>query len=200
MRQLLPCVVLFAIGCGGDSPAGVDAPSNDGPGQNDGPTADTPTGTFALTSTALSEGGTFPTDNTCDGTNVSPQLDWTDAPAGTMSFAVVLTDKSLSPPLIHSEIYDIPSTMNGLPADVDKVFAPPDVPGAHQTRTFGNGFGYSGPCPPTNSAAHNYEFAVHALDVGTLPSTDMNTTRDAAAATIEQHTILTAVLNGEYMR
>ncbi len=199
MRQLLPCVVLFAIGCGGDSPAGVDAPSIDGPGQNDGPTADTAMGTFAITSTAFAEGGTFPTDNTCDGTNVSPQLDWTDAPAGAMSFAVVLTDKSLSPPLVHSVIYDIPMSATGLPADVDKVFAPPDVAGAHQTRTF-NGFGYSGPCPPVNQGAHDYELAVHALDVATLPGADMNTTRDTAVQTIAQHDMGSAVLNGMYQR
>jgi phosphatidylethanolamine-binding protein (PEBP) family uncharacterized protein len=50
----------------------------------------TPTGTFTLTS-ASAVGTTLPSDYTCDGTASTPALTWSNAPAGTSEFAVLMT-------------------------------------------------------------------------------------------------------------
>ncbi len=149
---------------------------------------------FALTSTAFVAGASIPAQYTCNGTNESPPLAWTPGPAGTLSYAVVLTD--LSNMLVHSVIYDIPSGVFSLPMGVSKVYAPAVPAGAHQTKAgFGGTFGYAGPCPPQE---HNYEFVVYALDVAALPGADMTTTTTQGVATIKMHDLSSAALGGKY--
>jgi len=66
---------------------------------------------FALTSPTITEGGTIPLTHVCTnkgGSNLSPQLAVANAPAGTRSFAGVLTD--LSKGLVQSGKYDIRGT------------------------------------------------------------------------------------------
>jgi Raf kinase inhibitor-like YbhB/YbcL family protein len=133
--------------------------------------------------------------HTCDGANTSPQLAWTNPPAGALSFAVVFTDNSNN--LIHSVIYDIPPTVTELPADVEKVFEPTDVPGAKQTRSFAGTLGYRGPCPPS---LHTYEFALYALDIAALPNLTSNSTTMQGEAQILMHDIAVATLTGTYER
>jgi Raf kinase inhibitor-like YbhB/YbcL family protein len=197
MRRIILVLALGATACGSDSKPDIDGP----PGGGEAPPIDAPvdgsSGAFALTSPELTEGAMFNAANTCNGANTSPALNWADPPAGTMGFAIVFTDKSNN--LVHWVIYDIPSTLTGLPADVDKVFAPPDVAGAHQTASFqANVRGYLGPCPPV---LHTYEFAIHALDVATLPGATMQTNRAQAIAIIDMHRIGTpALLTGMYMQ
>lgn len=180
MRSALLVGVLGLFGaCGDDggSPGTVDA-STDGSTADGGIDAaiDAPAGVFALTSPTITEGGAIPLTHVCTqrgGTNLSPQLAWTGAPAGTMSFVVMLTDTTNG--LVHSGTYDIPGTLTGLPADVDKVYAPPDVAGAHQPISYVAGArGYNGPCPQT---VHTYQFKIYALSTATLPNATMNTTR-----------------------
>ncbi len=189
MRSALFVGVLALAACGDDggSPgtadAGIDSAVIDG--SVDAP-VDAPSGVFTLTSPTITMGMPFPVVHMCDGANTSPALNWTNPPAGTMSFAVVLTDKTNG--LIHSVIYDIPATLTGLPADVDKVYAPPDVAGAHQTTAYPQQNpprGYLGPCPPPADAAHTYEFMLYAINAAILPGSAMNTGRMAALAAIQ---------------
>lgn len=196
----LGCLAVLLAACGGGS--GDDAPLDpDGPAATDGPAPDTqlpdgPAGAFALMSTAFAEGATIPMEHTCNGNNTSPPLAWSGAlPAGTLSFAMVLTDKSNN--LIHTVIYDIPAGRMDLPADVDRaVFEPADVPGAKQTKSFNNGpLGYRGPCPPN---LHTYEFAIIALDVANLLNLDANSTTIQGNAQIQMHDLAKVTLTGTY--
>jgi Raf kinase inhibitor-like YbhB/YbcL family protein len=193
--SLVSCVVL-AIGCGGgDSSETPDGPGgSDGPATSDAP-ADTATVAFAITSPAFTQGSAIPEEISCNGADTSPQLDWVGAPAGTLSFAIVFTDLTID--FIHSVIYDIPANLTGLPAGVDKDFAPADVPGAHQTKNFrgGSNFGYAGPCP---GSAHQYEFRLYALDVAVLPGATMTTDRGTATTLIEEHDLESTALSGTY--
>jgi Raf kinase inhibitor-like YbhB/YbcL family protein len=199
-----PAVLAFLLvaACGGgdgdDGDDADDAPAIDAPpGAIDAPPDETDSqpAAFTLTSPAFAEGGVIPDENSCAGANTSPQLDWTGAPAGTLSFAVVFTDIT-PPPLIHSVIYDIPGTATGLPADVEKVYAPTDVPGAHQTTAYSPTVrGYLGPCP---GSMHTYQFELFALDVPTLPGATMGTTRSQAVALIDMHTLGSATLTGTF--
>src|SRR3989304_798449 len=45
---------------------------------------------FTINSTAFKEGGTIPKQYSCDGADISPQLSWEGAPAGTRSFALIM--------------------------------------------------------------------------------------------------------------
>lgn len=199
MRRLGLICVFAACGGSGSSTPDPDGPpaTDDGAVDPDGPPPDTSTA-FAITSPVFDEGGNIPATFTCDGANTSPQLDWVNAPAGTMSFAIVFTDTTNG--LIHSVIYDIPANVTGLPADVDPLYEPQDVVGAHQTRAFSNQFGYAGPCPPANDGPHLYEFALYALDATPLPTATMQTTRVQAKALIEAHDLARVTLSANYDR
>lgn len=196
MRTAL--LALLVIGCGGDdtqsatSDAAVD-------GRNADASIDSvPIGTFTITSPTITEGGAFPLTHVCanrGGMNLSPQLVFGNTPPGTQSFAVVLTDLSINNGYLHSAIYDIPGTATGLPADVDKVYAPPDVPGAHQTNAYTGARGYAGPCP---SSAHMYQFKVYALATATLPNAMMNTTMSQVVATASANNLGTATLTATF--
>ncbi len=192
MKRVMLLAALAACGGGDDSSATTDA-ATDGVATDaaiDAP----PGGGFTLSSPMLAPGAMFAAENTCNGANTSPQLAWTPGPAGTLSYAVVLTDKSNN--LTHWVIYDIPASATGLPANVEKVYAPTNVAGAHQTTSYQSTVrGYLGPCPPVE---HTYELVVHALDAATLPGADMTTSRAIAIATIDQHRLGMAALSGTY--
>jgi Raf kinase inhibitor-like YbhB/YbcL family protein len=181
MKRILLGLIL--VGCGGGS---------------SGPQTDAAVGGAALvvTSTAFTEGGAIPVTHTCKDVNTSPSLAWTGAPSGTQSFAVVLTDLSLTPHLVHWVIYDIPAAATGLPAIVENAYAPANVAGAHQAVSVHAPIvGYYGPCPPNQ---HDYEFAAHALDVATLPGATAQTSRTDALTTIMAHKLGSGTLTGTY--
>jgi len=157
--------------------------------------ADVPPGTFALASPSLAPNASFAKDNTCDGADASPQLDWENAPDDTGSFAVVLTDTSIS--LVHWVLYDIPGGWTGLPAGVAAGYEPANVPGAHQPIGLqAPDRVYHGPCPP---AKHFYQFAVYSLPEATLPGATMDTTKEDAVDAITAHGGSPATLVGSYM-
>ena len=118
---------------------------------------------FTLTSPAFEEGGVIPRDFACTGDNKSPQLDWSEPPAGTKSFAIVFNDPDASSRgFVHWVVYNIPGDARSMPAEV------PAAPVIHDTAVHGsNSWGrtdYGGPCPPEGST-HNYVFTLYALDV-----------------------------------
>jgi phosphatidylethanolamine-binding protein (PEBP) family uncharacterized protein len=73
--------------------------------------------TLTVTSATFSEGGQIPSDETCDGTNAPPPLKWSEPPAGTQSFAVIVDDPDASQgrPFVHWLVYNIPSTSRNMP-------------------------------------------------------------------------------------
>jgi Raf kinase inhibitor-like YbhB/YbcL family protein len=129
---------------------------------------------FRLSSSTFAAGATMP-DSTvldgldCHGPNVSPALQWTGAPAGTKSFALVLDDYEAryGDGFVHWAAYNIPATTTTLAANA----------GANDPELAGGGRNayndflrrrYDGPCPP-EGPAHKYRFTLYALD---LPSID----------------------------
>jgi Raf kinase inhibitor-like YbhB/YbcL family protein len=196
MRRALFVSILAVLGaCGDDggSSGQVDASTDGSTGDASTTDAaiDAPAGAFTLTSPTITMGMPFPIPHICDGANTSPALNWSNAPAGTMSFAIIFTDNTN--PLIHSIIYDIPAAATGLPANVMKAYLPNIVgtaAGAKQTRAYDNNtYGYLGPCPPPANAAHTYEFKLYAMNLATLPGTMMTITRPNARTLIEANDI-----------
>lgn len=184
-------LVVALAGCGSNSASTVDAAPGDTGGLFDGPPA-----TMSLTSPAFADGGAIPIASTCKGANTSPALGWTGAPSGTQSFALVLTDLSLTPALVHWVTYDVPVTATALPAGVENVYAPGNVTGAHQTiSVHAPTVGYYGPCPP---AVHTYQFAIYALNATTLPGLSAQSTRPEAVAEIQTHRLANGTLTGTF--
>lgn len=93
----------------------------------------------------------------------------------------------------HWVIFNIPSTMPGLPEAVpgDSTLAN----GAVQGKNGGGGIGYIGPCPP-KGPEHHYHFNLYALD----KSLDLaaGATKDQVRQAMEGHILGQAILTGIY--
>src|SRR5258706_9829914 len=81
---------------------------------------------FKLTSTAFKEGQPIPRQQTCDGVNVSPALEWSGAPQA-KTFAIICDDPDApSGTWVHWVLYSLPGDRIGL---VENVPATEKVPG-----------------------------------------------------------------------
>lgn len=117
---------------------------------------------FALTSTAFANGGGIPTKHTCDGADLSPELNWNNAPAGTRSFALIADDPDAPVGTwTHWTIWNIPANAAVLPEGVPKTAESSD--GTRQGTNDFKRIGYGGPCPPSGKP-HRYFFRLYALD------------------------------------
>ena len=117
---------------------------------------------FELKTAAFSDGSEIPKKYTCDGADVSPGLNWKDAPAGAKSFAFIADDPDApAGTWTHWIIWNIPATATALPEGVAKVEELSD--GARQGRNDFHRIGYGGPCPPPGKP-HRYFFKLFALE------------------------------------
>lgn len=147
------------------------------------------TGKFSLSSPDLANGkfdikhvlGAFG----CSGSNISPELVWKNAPAGTKSFALQMYDPDAptGSGFWHWTVYNIPATATGLPQGAGNAATGLPAPAyggntdfmdTGATQVNGN---YGGPCPPEGDKPHRYVFTLYALGVddlqkaGQLPKT-----------------------------
>lgn len=107
-----------------------------------------------LTSDVFQDRGELPARYTCDGVNVSPPLSWTDVPAHTRSFALVVDDPDApSQCWAHWIIADLPPDTRSLAEGAHP---------RHQGVNDWNHENWGGPCPP--SGRHRYFFKLYALD------------------------------------
>lgn len=110
----------------------------------------------------------FPEENVIylDNANISPELHWSDAPPGTMSFALELRDATYGQ--AHWVLWNIPAGVSLLAADVPQEPAmPPEPVGsqqAHANFATTEGNGYFGPHLPCNV----FEFKLYALSLSTF--------------------------------
>ena len=142
-----------------------------------------------VTSTAFREGQPIPVKYTCDGSSMSPPLEWTGAPAATRSFALICHDPDASAAgFTHWVLYDIAATATGLAEN-----APSGVDGVSSMKTPG----YVGPCPPPGPA-HRYFFRVYALDIVSLGHAGL--AKDAVLAAINEHVVAEGQLMGTCQR
>jgi Raf kinase inhibitor-like YbhB/YbcL family protein len=125
---------------------------------------------FTLTSTTFKDGQLMPRkvanmnaqNPNCVGENVSPQLSWTGAPAGTTSFAILMEDPEGrgGAGVHHWVAYGIPASVTSF-AEGEVSKATDKYVGGKSTQGVGN---YSGPCTPPGSP-HHYTFIVIATDL-----------------------------------
>ena len=154
---------------------------------------------FTLRSSSFAANGSIPKHYTCEGDDVSPPLAWSDAPAGTKSFALIVDDPDAPDPQaprmtwVHWVLYDIPAATTALPEGV----APTALPGG--TRQGQNDWkrtGYGGPCPPIGR--HRYFHKLYALDT-VLPDLGA-ATKTELERVMQGHVLATAELIGTYQK
>lgn len=135
---------------------------------------------FTLSSPDLSS-GTFDSKYVlngfgCQGGNISPELQWSNVPAGTKSLALQMYDPDAptGSGFWHWAVYNIPANTAGLPQGAGN--SPTTLPAGafggnteftDTGATGGNG-NYGGPCPPTGDEPHHYIFTLFALAVPQL--------------------------------
>lgn len=161
-------------------------------------------GEFRLTSPDIAEGRSMDERQVfngfgCTGGNVSPALAWSDAPAGTKSFALTAYDPDAptGSGWWHWVVFNLPASTQALPAGAGGKGG--SLPaGARQSRTDFGAPGYGGPCPPAG-APHRYIFTVHALDVEGLPL-DEQVSAAMVGFMVNAHSLGKASLTGLYGR
>lgn len=137
----------------------------------------------------------------CTGENVSPELNWSNAPKGTKSFAVSVYDPDAptGSGWWHWIVFNIPADILSLKAGAGDVSARLLPQGAVQNMIDYGFAGFGGACPPQGDKAHRYIFTVYALDVDKF---DLDGKQSAAIAGyyINAHTIEKASLIAYYGR
>jgi len=172
-----------------------------------GAAADAAAPRFTLTSPAFADdavlplkfaGGTLCGANSRGG-NLSPPLAWSNAPAGTKSFAVMMIDPDGRRGLgsVHWVAYGIAAARTGVQeGEGSASTAAADITAGKNSRGTS---GYTGPCGPPVDAPHHYVIDVIALDLapGDLqPGLD----RDQLLKAIAGHSLGPASLVVRYRR
>jgi Raf kinase inhibitor-like YbhB/YbcL family protein len=145
-----------------------------------------------LASPAFADGQAIPARYTCDGENVSPELQWSDVPAGTLSLALTCEDPDApGGTFTHWVIWNLDPALDGLRSG--------EVPpGALQGRNDFGHIGYGGPCPPPGHGRHHYHFTLYALSRRT-PLSEGATITELRNA-LGSHVLDEAELVGTYER
>ena len=131
----------------------------------------------------------------CPGKNVSPELAWHNAPAGTKSFAILMfdVDGQYGAGVSHWVAYNIAPTTTELKegdGTAGKGFT-----GGSGTRSNAN---YVGPCPPQGDGPHHYSITVMALDLA--PNLTAGMTREQFLAAAKGHLLTSATIGGLFAR
>jgi Raf kinase inhibitor-like YbhB/YbcL family protein len=152
-----------------------------------------------ITSAAFADGQPIPAKYTCQGRDISPPLQWTNAPANTKSFALITDDPDAPVGTwvhwVHWVLYDLPPNTTELPEGVSKTRVISN--GAKQGLNSWPRLGYGGPCPPPGKP-HRYFFKLYALD--TLLNLKPGVTKKDLLKAMEGHVLAEGQLMGTYQR
>jgi hypothetical protein len=157
-------------------------------------------GKFTLSSPDIAPGKTIAAAQVfngfgCSGGNISPALSWSNAPAGTRSFALLMHDPDAptGSGWWHWVVYNIPASTTSLAAGAGDPKKGQLPAGALQGRTDFGTVGYGGPCPPPGKP-HRYYLRVYALKVEKL-----EVPADATAALVGSNVNAAALGHAELM-
>jgi Raf kinase inhibitor-like YbhB/YbcL family protein len=150
---------------------------------------------LSITSTAFKQGERIPSKYTCDGTDISPGLEWSDVPEGTRSFTIIADDPDAPVGTwIHWVFYNILGKTRTLPEAVPPDASLPD--GSMQGKNSWGRPGYGGPCPP--GGTHRYFFRLYVLDA--LLELRSGMSEDVVLKAMKGHILAEAELMGLYSR
>lgn len=116
----------------------------------------------------------------CGGENIAPELAWSGAPKGTKSYILTLVDLSVLPSQwSHWIAINLPAQTKGLPKGG---VLPGGAAGVESN--FG-GKAYNGPCPPSGTGLHRYQFTLYAMPTRAPAIVDNSSAKDLGEALIK---------------
>lgn len=145
-----------------------------------------------LTSPVFKEGQSIPSKYTCDGENISPSLEISDAPQNAKSLVLIMDDPDAIKPA--NKVWDHWIVFN-IPPTTKKIEEGKEPQGIHGKGT-SNNIKYIGPCPPDTT--HRYFFKLYALD--TTLTLQEGVTKKQVEEAMKGHTIVQTQLMGTYKR
>lgn len=151
---------------------------------------------LTITSPAFQMNSVIPTLFTCDGKNISPELNFSNIPEGTQSLALTMEDPDV-PKTVRADgmwnhwiMWNIPPQITQIKEGETPL--PPSIVGVGTSGKRA----YAGPCPPDRE--HRYIFTLYALNA-TLPLPESSTKENLLKA-LTLHIIEKATLVGRYNR
>jgi Raf kinase inhibitor-like YbhB/YbcL family protein len=158
---------------------------------------------MTLTTNGWPDGTDIPAKYTQAGEQVSPELKWTNAPAGTASFVLLMHDPDVAlngttDDQLHWLVWNIPGTATGLPEHVPQGAKLAD--GSMQVSATGPV--YRGPGAAATGPKHHYTIEVFALDapVNIQPAATWQETRANVVKAMQGHVKGKAVYAGLFHR
>ncbi len=150
---------------------------------------------FRLWSPSFS-GGAIPPKHTCDGSDLSPQLEWSEPPLRAKSYALICDEVNPKGKVTSRWVmYRIPVRLRKLKEGVPRLTTLDD--GTKQGINDEGKTGYSGPCPP--AGRHKYIFTIFALDT-TLIGAQTAMNKEQLFKSMRNHVLEQAHLVGDYQR
>lgn len=155
-------------------------------------------GSLQLHSSAYQNNAAMPARFTCSGKDISPPLQWSGAPDGTRSFALIIDDPDAPDPAapqmtwVHWVLYDIPPDVHALVEGASKQLPAGIRSGMNDWKRSD----YGGPCPPTGR--HRYFHKLYALDT-VLPDLH-DPGKEQLEAAMHGHVLAQATLIGTYQK
>lgn len=126
--------------------------------------------TFTLSSTDIAAGKSMNKAQEfqgfgCEGDNLSPQLSWKGAPAGTKAYAIMAYDPDAptGSGWWHWQIVNIPAGVTSMKAGAGDISGKKAPKGSLQISNDYGLAGFGGACPPEGHGVHRYQFTVYAL-------------------------------------
>lgn len=125
-----------------------------------------PASALTLKSADFTDGGMIPAAQVlqrCNGQNVSPELTWSGAPAGTKSFVLTMIDRDVPPNgWSHWVITDIPASTHAIARGAGGLPSPAKGVGSNMGSNR-----YAGPCPRPAPEVHHYRVTLYAMPAPT---------------------------------
>ncbi len=151
---------------------------------------------FKIFSSDIENGKTILSKFTCQGENISPELEWKNIPQNAKSFVLIVDDPDAPfGTFVHWVVYNIPISVKKLERGIEreKTFSNGVTQGVND---FGR-IGYDGPCPPPGRP-HRYYFKLYALDENLNLSPSLR--KKDLLRKIEGHILAIAEIMGYYQR
>lgn len=159
---------------------------------------------FSLTSRDVEDGGKMALPQAsgilgAGGSDISPQLSWSDFPEETKSFAVTMYDPTAptGSGFWHWAVADIPATVGELPTGAGDPDGSNLSDPAWQLHNDAGMPRYLGAAPPPGSGEHIYYIAVHAVDVPSL-GLDRSARPALLGFNLSAHTLARAVITAGF--
>ncbi len=145
-----------------------------------------------IESRAFRHGGFIPQEFTCNGSNISPELTFTNVPTEAKSLVLIMDDPDVPVALREDRIFDHWILFNIKP-DVTTIPEGGLEDALVGTNTRGT-VEYRGPCPP--DTLHRYFFKLYALDV--VLNLESGAIKKEVEDSIQNHILEKAELIGIY--